>query len=95
MSSKRKSRDTLGRFIPDTDEMDSSLLELPKIKFWRGIKAIIFFCLVVVVSLPWSVIFFEPAKIYSGQFVDYVSNFTASIRDNACSCKSLPCKSSF
>ena len=88
----RKARDSHTRFTPGAEETYPTLLELPKIKFWRSIKAIIFFCIVVVVSLPWSVIFFEPAKTYSARFVDFMGNLTSVIKDSACSCRSLPCK---
>lgn len=94
MSSKRKTRDSLGRFTPGTEDVGTTLLEIPKYHFWRSIKTIVFFCIVVIVSLPWSVIFFEPAKTYSSHLVDYVGNLTSVIKDSACSCRSQTCRSS-
>jgi hypothetical protein len=63
MTSKRKSRDSQGRFIPGTSEDDIQLPEVPNYRFWTKIKTLIFFTLMLLLSLPWSVISSNLQKI--------------------------------
>lgn len=88
MSSKKKIRDQSGRFVPEEEISQERTL-------WRRFRTIVIFSVMLLLSIPWSVIIFEPAKNYGTHFADYVGNVTSSLRENVCSCRiSPPCKSS-
>jgi hypothetical protein len=92
MSLKNKQhRDEYGRYTPkdppsmeeetkNTDNKDNNM------KFLTKLKTIIFFSVILILSLPWTVIFFEPAKTYGTYMMGAVGNMTSNIRNNVCSC---------
>lgn len=88
MTSKKKpKRDGHGRFADSTQD-DSAIAPLfaPR-SMWSRFKSGIILLLVVVLGIPWSVLMFEPMKVYSSQFVDLVQNKTSDIKYSLCSCK--------
>ena len=70
MFSSKKKRDQQGRFITEGGELGSELLGESKVRVWKSFKAFIFFMLMLILTLPWSVIFFEPAKLYGYNAVE-------------------------
>jgi hypothetical protein len=89
MSSKRKqNRDSTGRFTGKEDSEEEAITTVTeKIGFlWRRLKLILFVLTFVVLSIPWSVMVFEPAKNYGNLLMEYAKNMTTDVHYNLCSC---------
>jgi hypothetical protein len=89
MSNRRKqARDTCGKFISKTDETLEETITLGEKlgRIWRNLKVLMFFLTCVFLTLPWSVMVYEPAKNYGTLAVDYVRNLTVDVHGNLCSC---------
>jgi hypothetical protein len=84
--SPKKRRDSLGRFVSDGQDSDSEQVEVPKVRFWGKMRAVIVLTMMLVLGLPWTVIFFQPAKDYGNHMFDLMGNVTNQLKENMCSC---------
>jgi hypothetical protein len=83
-----KKRDTNGRFTTsDEESMTTKIFSsriIPSLKGWFMILILFF------LGLPWSVLFYEPAKIWSGNAMEYFINNAMDFKASVCSCSIKP-----
>jgi hypothetical protein len=85
MSSKKK-RDLFGRFTAGSQDSDSEKSDTVRVTTCGKMKSLVVAILILLLGLPWSVLFFQPAKDYGHQVYDFVGNVTNQLKDNLCSC---------
>lgn len=89
MSTKKKAtRDSQGRFITPGNEEDviDGNFGQDKFKLFSKLRLLIFSLIMIILSIPWSVIFFQPAKNMGNNFYNYVGNITDGFKDSFCDC---------
>lgn len=92
-TTKKKTRDSQGRFVTNGEESEQDTKDLPPTSYWKKLRTLIVFTMMLVLSLPWTVIIFQPARTYSNQAVEYFGVLTSNLRDSVCNCQaSAICK---
>ena len=76
-TTKKKTRDSQGRFITNGEESEQDTKDLPPTSYWKKLRTLIVFTMMLVLSLPWTVIIFQPARTYSNQAVEYFGGLTS------------------
>lgn len=92
---QKKSRDSLGKFLPAILSDESETQEVKRYNIWRICRFLGATLLMLLVGLPWTVLFIEPAKTYGTTAVEFMGNVTTGVRDNLCNCRcALPLRTS-
>ena len=96
--STRKLRNSQGRFIPKPEEESEQEKEKEnKIVInigrmvWRNFRTTGIILFLILLTLPWTIIFFEPAKKLGFHYAESISNLTTIFKDSVCSCQINKC----
>jgi hypothetical protein len=82
---KKQARDEAGRFLPQEITLDDNR----QAKMWKKFKTGLIVIILIVLGIPWSVLFFEPLRIYSDNMLDFARNKTYEVKNNLCNCRCL------
>jgi hypothetical protein len=93
--SQRKLRNSQGRFIPKPE--DEEVQNENKIvvnvgrAVWRNFRTTGIIIFLILLTLPWTIIFFEPAKKLGLNCAELIANLTTIFKDSVCSCQINKC----
>jgi hypothetical protein len=93
----KRVRNSQGRFLSKPEE-ESEKEKENKIEInigrmvWRNFRSTAIILILIIVTLPWTIIFFEPAKKIASHYAETVGNLTSIFKDSVCSCQVNTCK---
>ena len=87
MNISKRRRDSSGKYSSNKEENEEDK-ELLKVKsIWSKVKVGMALFVLLILSLPWTILIYEPTKNLSLNVGEMLSNMTVELRDNYCQCK--------
>jgi hypothetical protein len=86
MSTIKRKRDSLGKFTSSKDDEEGKLNKINISSIWNRVKVVMVLLIFVVLSLPWTILIYEPTKNFGSNIGDMLTNYTTEIKDSYCHC---------